>query len=205
MKNAGATDAQAGARVAGLVLAAGAGRRMGRPKALVRDPDGIPWVVGTSRLLAESGCSPVVVVIGAAATETRAALLNEPVDVVEATDWTEGKGASLRAGLHQTSGLREVDAVMVVPVDVPGLTPAVVRRVAERARVDGLVRATYQGQPGHPVVIGRAHWDGVIVSARGDEGGRTYLRDHRAELVECADLTDGSDVDTPDDLPSGHS
>ena len=85
--------------MAGLVLAAGAGRRFGTPKALVRDPAGVSWVVRTSRLLTEAGCAQVVVVIGAAADQVRAELTGEPVQVVEATNWTEGMGASLRAGL----------------------------------------------------------------------------------------------------------
>ena len=82
-----------------MLLAAGAGRRMGSPKALVRDPDGVAWVVRAARLLVAADCSPVVVVVGAAAEEVRAELAGEPVEVVEATNWAEGMGASLRAGL----------------------------------------------------------------------------------------------------------
>ena len=189
-------------KIAGLVLAAGAGRRMGTPKALVHDADGVTWVVRTSRLLDEAGCSPVVVVVGASADQVRAELSGELVEVVEATDWDEGMGASLRTGLRSTGTLSE--AVVVVTVDVPGLTVAAVRRVADRAGVDALVRATYDGVPGHPVVIGRNHWDGVIASARGDEGARGYLREHEVVLVECADVGDGADVDTVGELPPGH-
>jgi nicotine blue oxidoreductase len=127
-------------------------------------------------------------------------------------------GASLRAGLTAlrspaaepgeqpeagvVSGV--ADAAVVVTVDVPGLTADVVRRVADSAEARGLARATYHGAPGHPVVIGRAHWDGVIASARGDEGARGYLRAHEVLLVECSDLADGADVDTVKDLPPGH-
>lgn len=175
---------------------------MGTPKALIRDADGVPWVVRTSRLLTEAGCSPVVVVVGASADQVRAELSDEPGEVVEATDWDEGMGASLRAGLSSTDTLSE--AVVVVTVDVPGLTAAAVRRVADRGGEDALVRATYRGVPGHPVVIGRAHWDGVIASARGDEGARGYMREHQVVLVECADLGDGADVDTVGELPPGH-
>jgi CTP:molybdopterin cytidylyltransferase MocA len=211
-----------GVVVAGLVLAAGAGRRMGGPKALIHDAEGVSWVVRTSRLLAEAGCAPVVVVVGAAAEAARAELSAEPVEVVEATDWSEGMGASLRTGLthlqsHTPSSAtgsagtsaaagagRAGSAVVVVPVDLPGLTVAAVRRVVESASAEALVRATYGGQPGHPVVIGRAHWDGVVASARGDEGARGYLRAHDVELVECADVADGTDADTVQDLPPGH-
>ena len=189
-------------KIAGLVLAAGAGRRMGTPKALIRDADGVTWAARTARLLTEAGCSPVVVVIGAAADQVRAELSDEPVEVVEAADWDEGMGASLRSGLRSTNRLSE--AVVVVTVDVPGLTATAVRRVADGAGADALVRATYDGVPGHPVVIGRDHWDGVIASARGDEGARGYLREHEVVLVECADVGDGADVDTVGELPPGH-
>ncbi len=132
----------------------------------------------------------------------RAELSDEPVEVVEAADWDEGMGASLRSGLRSTNRLSE--AVVVVTVDVPGLTATAVRRVADGAGADALVRATYDGVPGHPVVIGRDHWDGVIASARGDEGARGYLREHEVVLVECADVGDGADVDTVGELPPGH-
>jgi nicotine blue oxidoreductase len=178
---------------------------MGTPKALIRDPDGLTWVVRTSRLLTDAGCSPVAAVIGAAAGTVRVALAGEPVRIIEATDWPDGMGASLRAGLAAMSSWNEsVEAVVVVPVDLPGLTAAAVGRVLEQASPDALVRATYRGAPGHPVLIGRVHWPGVIASAHGDEGARRYLSDHRAKLVECADLAGGDDVDTAQDLPPGH-
>ncbi|MPZ96052.1 MAG: NTP transferase domain-containing protein [Propionibacteriales bacterium] len=194
--------------VAGLVLAAGAGRRMGGPKALVRDGDGTPWVVRAVRTLADAGCSPVLVVVGADATEVGRQLAGEPVTVVEAADWADGMGASLRAGLAALSPIDgAVDgpvAVAVTVVDQPGLDGAVVRRVAAGAGVETLARATYSGRPGHPVVLGRVHWDGARSAAVGDLGARDYLTAHGAVDVECGDLSAGVDVDLPADLPAGH-
>ena len=63
--------------------------------------------------------------------------------------------------------------------------------------LDGVARATYDGTPGHPVLIGRGHWAGVIESAIGDQGARSYLGSHQVELVECGDLATGRDVDDP--------
>lgn len=186
-------------KLAGLLLAAGAGRRFGSPKALVRDPSGVSWVVRTARLLTASGCSPVLVVVGASADEVRAELTAEPVEVIEATNWDEGMGASLRAGL---SAVHDAEAVVVVPVDVPSLTVEAVRRVA--ADPSGLARAVYGGQPGHPVLLGREHWPGVLATAHGDAGARPYLKQHQVTEIECGDLADGSDVDTVDQLPDGH-
>lgn len=189
--------------VVGLVLAAGAGRRMGGPKALVRGPDGTPWVVRAVRALAEGGCEPVLVVVGAGAAAVAAVLQGEPVEVVEAPGWAEGMGASLRTGLTELTS-RPAAAVLVAPVDVPSLSADVVRRVAAMAGPDALARAVYDGRPGHPVLIGREHWGGVLARAAGEDGARPYLRDHPPDPIECADLGSGADVDTVDRLPAGH-
>ena len=188
----------------GLVLAAGEGRRMGGPKALVRDESGTPWVVRTVRVLQQGGVDDVVVVVGAAADEVRAALLPEDVRVVAADDWSEGMGASLRAGLRQLTVLDDVTAALVCVVDTPGLNAAVVRRVAALAGTDVLARATYDGKPGHPVLLGAAHFSALVDDAGGDVGARDYLNRHEAHAVECGDLAEGTDVDAPEDLPPGH-
>jgi CTP:molybdopterin cytidylyltransferase MocA len=64
-----------------------------------------------------------------------------------------------------------------------------------------LVQAAYQGTPGHPVLLGRLHWDGVLATAHGDRGARDYLAAHQPELVECGDLATGHDVDEPPESP----
>jgi CTP:molybdopterin cytidylyltransferase MocA len=181
---------------------------MGGPKALARDPEGTAWVVRTTRVLAASGCAPVLVVVGAAAAQVMAELTGEPVELVEATDWQEGMGASLRAGLtaleQHREQHREPAATLVVPVDVPGLTEDVVRRIAAGADPTALVRAVYGGSPGHPVLLGRDHWSGVLGTAVGDQGARPYLMQHPPREIECSDLADGADVDTVAQLPAGH-
>jgi CTP:molybdopterin cytidylyltransferase MocA len=193
-----------GTQVAGLVLAAGEGRRMGAPKALVRDALGAPWVVRVVRVLGAAGVDDIVVVVGAAADEVRGALVDEDVRLVHAADWLEGMGASLRAGLRQLATAADADAALVCLVDTPGLNAAVVRRVAALAGRDVLARATYDGTPGHPVLIGAEHFAGVVDSAGGDVGARGYLAEHRPVAVECGDVATGADVDSAADLPPGH-
>ena len=63
-----------------------------------------------------------------------------------------------------------------------------------------LARASYDGSPGHPVLLGRDHWAGVAGTATGDRGARDYLAAHPVLDVECADLATGRDVDRPEDL-----
>jgi CTP:molybdopterin cytidylyltransferase MocA len=179
--------------IAGLVLAAGAGTRMGIPKALVEDESG-PWLVRAVQTLQDGGCDQVTVVLGACADQ--AAALLEGVPTVVAEDWADGMGASLRAGL---TALAETDAtaVLVTLVDLPDITAEVVGRLlATDVNSGSLRRASYDGRPGHPVLIGRDHIPGVIASATGDRGARDHLAAHPHELVECGDLASGRDVDS---------
>jgi MoxR-like ATPase/CTP:molybdopterin cytidylyltransferase MocA len=192
----------------GVVLAAGAGRRMGMPKALVHDHDGTSWLVRAVESLAEAGCAPVVVVLGARAAEARRLLhpvtLRTELRVVEAQDWADGMAASLRRGLAEAATTPATRAVVTL-VDLQDVGAAVVARVLAAAGHDprSLARAAYRGRPGHPVVLGREHWAGAADGAAGDHGARRYLQEHEATPVECADLATGRDLDTrPDREPA---
>ena len=182
----------------GLLLAAGGGRRMGVPKALVHDPDGTSWLLRSVQALREGGCREVTVVLGARADEAGALLDGSGARLVVAADWAEGLAASLRAGLASLDPTTATLAVVLL-VDLPDVGADVIRRVREVAngRVEALARATYSGSPGHPVVIGAAHWQGAIAASTGDAGARGYLAGRAVELVECGDLATGRDRDTP--------
>jgi len=176
---------------------------MGRPKALVRDADGASWLQHAVEILLEGGCNGVTVVLGAGADEAVSLLDGLGVDVVVAHDWDKGMSASLRSGLQSLTG-SDAEAAVVTLVDLPDLTAAVVRRVlSEREGDEALARASYHGRPGHPVVLGRAHWAAVAESATGDAGAREYLQSHEAALVECGDLATGADIDSGDAVNAG--
>jgi CTP:molybdopterin cytidylyltransferase MocA len=205
------TPARGGpAAAAGLLLAAGAGRRMGGPKALLRSADGELFVDRAVRMLLGGGCRSVTVVLGARADEVRSAarsLTGDRVDVVVAADWDEGMGATLRAGLDALSGAGAVEAALVHLVDLPDVGAEVVRRVlSAQVGPDGLARATYHGGPGHPVLLGRSHWPGIAAAAVGDRGARDYLADRAVLNVECGDLAGGQDLDRPEraERPKDH-
>ena len=184
--------------VAGLLLAGGAGRRFGGPKALAADPDGTSWLVRSVGVLREGGCDSVVVVLGAEADRAAALLEAAPVDrVVVADDWAEGMGASLRAGLTALTSESDADAALVHLVDLPDVGPAVVARLlAGDTGAQALARASYDGVPGHPVLLGRDHWGAVVATATGDRGARDHLAATPHDLVECGDLASGTDRDT---------
>ncbi|WP_399096666.1 NTP transferase domain-containing protein [Streptomyces sp. BBFR2] len=188
--------------MAGLLLAAGGGRRLGgRPKALL-EFRGRPLVEHAVRVLREGGCGPVHLVLGAAACEVRARADLADCTVHTNPDWASGMGSSLRTGLAALTG-SGCGAALVALVDQPGIGPEAVARVA--AAYDGpgtLAAAAYGGRRGHPVLFGAERWARIAARAEGDRGARDYLRDHGHELtlVECGDVAAPYDIDTPEDL-----
>ncbi len=180
--------------VAGLLLAAGEGSRLGQPKALV-ELGGMTLAERGVALLRDGGADPVIMVTGAAPVSLPG--------VIEAhnPDWRTGMGSSLREGLQTLPADR--DAVVIALVDQPMISPAVVRRLIAAFLAGAEVAvACYQGRPRNPVLIARTHWAAAAAAARGDAGARGFLRAH-SELVtavECGDIGRPDDLDTPDDL-----
>lgn len=192
-------------RAAGIVLAAGSGTRFGRPKALVR-LDGEPLIARAVHVLRAGGCGPVIAVLGAEADRARP-LVPPAASTVVAEQWSTGIGASLRTGLHAAARRDPAPpAALIHLVDLPDVGPDVVRRILGSAAPRGgperaLARAVFGGRPGHPVLLGRAHWDPLLAAAHGDVGAGPWLRGRDDVLrVECGDLATGADADTPDAL-----
>jgi CTP:molybdopterin cytidylyltransferase MocA len=182
--------------VAALVLAAGGGRRYGMPKALVEY--GGSLLVERAVRTAAAVCDPVLVVLGAQAVDVWRTADLSGATVLANRDWETGMASSLRTGLDGLRGWPgRVDAVLVLLVDMPGMTPAALARMAEHAAPDALAVPTYDGVRGHPVLLGREHWAGVAASATGDEGARAYLAAHPVTEVDCTGLADPTDLDVP--------
>ncbi|MFG2353252.1 NTP transferase domain-containing protein [Streptomyces sp. NPDC048521] len=188
--------------VAGLLLAAGGGRRLGgRPKALL-EHRGRPLVEHAVGVLRAAGCGRIHVVVGARADEVRRRAELSGCVVVDNPEWAEGMGSSLRAGLASLAGTG-ARAALVSLVDQPGIGPAAVARVLGAYEGEhSLVSAAYDGTRGHPVLFGAAHWAGIAATATADRGARAYLARHAAaiRLVECADVAEPYDIDTEADL-----
>lgn len=182
------------------MLAAGSGRRLGFPKALLRR-DGALLVEHAARSLRAAGCDPVVVVLGAAAAEVQATADLADAIVVVNKAWSTGLASSLRTGLTRVEETG-ADAVVLMPVDMPGVGEAAVRRVISAAsHPQALVCGTLDGRRTYPVLVGRGHWAAVTTLVSADVGIRPYLLARAAQVtdVACDEVAEPGDVDTAEE------
>ncbi|MDO8209064.1 nucleotidyltransferase family protein [Conexibacter sp. CPCC 206217] len=191
-------DAAGASRVAGLVLAAGAARRFGGRKQLA-PLDGRPLLEHALAAMAGAGLTRVAVTLGAHADEIVAAIDLHGAQAVVVADWDEGLAASLRAGVAALAP--HADAIVVTLGDQPRISSAAIARVAAVAAEAGgapAARATYDGRPGHPILLRRELFP-AIAELRGDSGARELLATVDVRAVECGTGT-AVDVDTPEQL-----
>ena len=182
-------------RVAGILLAAGEGSRLGRPKALV-ELGGQTLAERGVALLRDGGADPVLVVTGAVPVQVPWAR------TVHNPQWRTGMGSSLAVGLSALAA-HDAGAAVIALADQPLVGPEAVRRLITVYENGASVAvAAYHGQPRNPVLIASEHWPAVLALATGDAGARTFLRAHPelVTLVECGDTGSPDDVDTPQDL-----
>jgi molybdenum cofactor cytidylyltransferase len=184
--------------IAGIVLAGGQSRRMGRRKETLQVGDET-FLERAVRVLREGGCEDVVVVM-------------ETVDP-EPARLASGAGArvapggagpeqidSLRAGLRALAAT--VRAAVVIPVDHPLIRPSTVAAIIRTFEDRGapVVRVSHGGRHGHPVLFAATVFD-ELLSGDLPDGARTVVGAHAADLVEL-DVDDPgvlADINTPAD------
>jgi CTP:molybdopterin cytidylyltransferase MocA len=183
-----------------VILAAGASRRMGTPKALL-PVDGQPMVVRVVEAALAAPVWPVVVVLGAHAAQVRPVLARYPVLVVENAAWTEGMASSLRTGLallRQFS--RQLDGALFALCDQPAFSATTITRLIAAHETTGrsIAASRYSARRGAPALFGREHF-AALAALTGEEGARLLLNGDPAQVAEV-DLPElAVDLDTPED------
>jgi molybdenum cofactor cytidylyltransferase len=178
--------------IGGVVLAAGAATRFGGGKQLA-ELDGRPLLEHALSAMAAAPVERTVVVLGAGAEEIAGRVDLQGAEPVICERWEEGQSASLATALAE---LGDAEAVVVTLGDQPRMAARAIRRVID-ARGEGAaaVRATYGGDPGHPVLLERELID-RLRDVTGDHGARNLLLSVHTREVPCDDLGGGEDVDT---------
>jgi molybdenum cofactor cytidylyltransferase len=187
--------------IAGVVLAAGAGRRFGGGKQLA-ELDGRPLLEHAVAEAEQSGLEARFVVLGANAEKILATVDLHGHEAVVCADWDEGMAATLRAGVSAARAAG-ADAILITLGDQPRVTAEAMARVlGARGGPDGTsraVRASYDGVPGHPALLEGSLFE-ALLALRGDEGARDVFKSANTHLVVCDDVAVPTDVDVIDDL-----
>jgi molybdenum cofactor cytidylyltransferase len=181
-----------------IVLAAGASRRFGSPKQLVRI-DGRPILHTVVSRAVEVAGHAVIVVLGSGAQELAGLLRHTPASVVINRSWEEGIGSSIREGVSRLPG--SCAGVLITLADQPAVTAADLQRLAGawRARPDHIVASQYGGITGVPAIFpGWTFPD--LLELRGDQGAQRLLHRHAGRLLRVATPGAALDIDTPEDL-----
>lgn len=188
--------------VAAVILAAGAGRRLGGVNKALLETDGASFLATIARLGSAAGLSPQLVVVGephCAATVAEAERLG--LTWLVNSDPSRGMASSIEVGFgHLVAEGAGVDAALLWPVDHARVRPATVDTVVAACTADNVVVPAFGGRGGHPTGFGRCAWPALARCSQQPEGARSVV--HAAAQLRRVDVDDPGvlrDVDTPAD------
>ena len=197
--------ADAGTKIVGLILAAGASRRMGpdRNKLILRIGDR-PLLRRVVDVFRDAEVEPIFAVLGHQADVVEPTL-GRGIDVIRHEDWAQGMGSSIARGVSSIEAAHHPDAFLLCVGDLPGLRASAVRSVRDvfvrEGNADSIVVPTFEGSEGHPVLFGRSHAK-ALAALQGDLGARKMLEANASSVIRVPVADDGilRDVDTPEAL-----
>jgi molybdenum cofactor cytidylyltransferase len=188
------------AKIAAIILAAGASTRMGTPKQLLM-LQGKSLLRRVTETAIAADCSPVVVVLGAGSDRIRDEVSHLPVKIVENPEWRTGMGSSVRSGIHTLHNTApEVDAAILLLCDQPFVTVQTMHQLILHYRLtqQPIVASTYQGIVGVPTLFD-AKFFGELSSLSQAEGARAMIQRHQDSVVTVEFPQGAIDIDTPSD------
>ena len=194
-----------GTKIVGLILAAGASRRMGpeRNKLILRIGDR-PLLRRVVDVFRDAEVEPIFAVLGHQADVVEPTL-GRGIDVIRHEDWAQGMGSSIARGVSSIEAAHHPDAFLLCVGDLPGLRASAVRSVRDvfvrEGNADSIVVPTFEGSDGHPVLFGRSHAK-ALAALQGDLGARKILEANASSVIRVPVADDGilRDVDTPEAL-----
>ena len=188
--------------VPAIILAAGASRRLGQPKQMVRIT-GETLLARTVRVVREAGADPVLVVLGANRESIAEAVDLSAVRVVVNPDWEQGIASSIHAGIESLLSREPgADAAMILVCDQPKLTADHLKLLIgrfEQAQEPSIVSSRYAGIAGIPAIFPISQFPRLL-ALKGDTGARFLLRNPECPMISVDFAGGEADIDTPEDL-----
>ncbi len=183
--------------VAGIILAAGAAARMGKPKLLL-PWKGQPLIRHALQTGLAAGLDPLIVVTGANADLLQAALDGLPARVVHNPHWQQGQSTSVQTGIQALPP--NTQAVLFLLGDQPFVTPELIRQLVNTyVRTRPAILAPYVGQQRATPVLFDQSVFGLLCQLQGDAGARTIFQQVPPQAMPWPDERLLFDIDTPED------
>jgi CTP:molybdopterin cytidylyltransferase MocA len=185
-----------------IVLAAGASRRLGRPKQLI-ELGGETLIERAIRLANEAGAAPVIAVLGAHFEIICASIVLNEVILSLNDQWERGIATSIHSGLRTLDAVaKDASGVLIMSCDQPRLTAAHLRALIETfiAQRQAVIAASaYASVHGVPAIFPRSMF-AELLALRGDKGARALLTDPPCPVIALAFEGGEVDIDEPGDL-----
>lgn len=185
-----------------VILAAGASTRMGKPKQLL-EIRGETLIQRVCRLALQTGCKPIVVVLGANERAIKNAMndLANLLQFVQNQQWKQGMSTSLRAGIQSLSTYHpKPKAVLVLLVDQPFVNSELLKQLQQESVSNPTkIVATHYGEVlGVPAIFPDIYFD-RLSQIEGDKGARQVIVQHKDQVVSIPFPKAAFDLDTPED------
>ncbi len=187
-------------KIAGIILAAGEGKRIGQNKGLLKI-DGISFLEKVIVPLKDAGCSPVIVVGGSQSEKVKVEAIKHGAKFALNENWQSGQFSSVKAGLRQLK--RDVEGAIIALVDHPLVMSNTYVILMEEflEYSDKIILPICDGRRGHPIVLPREIID-EIISAPDDSILKDIIFSHADKIYETLVEDPGilKDIDINSDM-----
>lgn len=185
-----------------ILLAAGASTRMGRPKLLLTSGSR-SLMRHAAEVAIASVCRPILVVLGAYASQLQPEIEDLPVQSVINERWAEGMGASIQAGVEALKNhdrAENTEAVILMLCDQPYVTATVINDLvtAYHSNRKGIIASEYGETLGAPALFGPEYF-AELSALIGTAGAKHIIAAHAFDVAPVSFPKGMTDIDTPED------